>query len=68
MPETDVFQITEKDRLNLICGHLVRMRTEAGNLKTAIDKEEFLFLMNSIEESLRYVAVLVENYVLEENA
>ena len=66
MPQLQIqTQEKRRDELRLIEGHLIKMRCEVGNLKTAIDREDFTYLMGSIEESLRYAAVLVEHYVGE---
>ena len=58
-------QNKRKGELLLVQGHLVRMKCEAGNLKTCIEREDFVVLMTAIVEGLRHAAILIESYISE---
>ena len=62
-------QIPEKDKqkheLELVLGHLVRMRCECQNLQTAIEAEDFMCIMDRVVTFLRYASIILEEKLAE---
>ena len=54
-------QAKRKADLGAVIAHLIRMKCEIGNLKMAVESEDFIILMTAIEEGLRHAAIVVEN-------
>jgi len=62
-------QIPEKDKqkreLEMVLGHLVRMRCECQNLQYAVQSEDFSSMMDRTVTDLRYCGVILEQKISE---
>ena len=58
-------QDKRKQELELILGHLVRMRCECQNLQYAVQSEDFSSMMDRTVTDLRYCGVILEQKISE---
>ena len=58
-------QDKQKHELEMVLGHLVRMRCECQNLQTAVEAEDFICIMDRVVTFLRYDSIILEEKLAE---